>query len=225
MDASSWKRAGKSNTYTFNEGGVSGKITYWSGGTSRCLFSFNPCRLRLQGSLPNLPSLPVRLRLGGGFDETVRAEMVVKNTVAKLSYVGPLPAFVVDRVAMTRNLRQSGRDVFKLSGRLFLTRDFDPASDAVLMFVGAYTGFFILPGSMPAAKNGLINYSEPTANGKLTIRLNLKNNTLVVTATGIDLSRLTPEVNVSLAIGNPAGANWAYGLFLGVNKAGTAYKY
>ncbi len=48
---------------------------------------------------------------------------------------------------------------------------------------------------------------------------------LTVRARGKNASSLTPDIRVSLSIGNHDGAGWDYPIVLARNKAGTAYKY
>ena len=224
MDVSSWKRVGKTNTFVCKEGDVSAKITYYVKGTSRCLFSLTASRQAIQDKLPNIPSLPVKLKLGPDFGKTAIAEMSVTGSVATMTSRGPMPVFLVDKLSVTRNVREPAHDAFRFNGRLFLTRDFDPATDQFHMNVDGFH-FAIPAGTMPAAKGGVIGYSMPTANGTLNLRLDFRSHALAVNATGVDLSSITPESVIVLTITNHADATWYYGLLLGTNKSGTAFAY
>lgn len=223
MDASSWKSAGKGG-YTYAKGGVTGKMTYWANGTSRCLFQLKGTKQTMQSGVGNPAAVPVRLRAGECFDETITASMAVGKGTAKLISVGPLPFWYVQKLAFKRTLGKSGFDSVALSSKLTLDSDFDPAADAVTVGIGPYI-VSVPAGTMPAAKGGVATYAAMTANGKLSLRISNKAHTLTLVATGIDLSTLTQSTEVSLTIGNHAGADWNYGVLLSGDKTGPNYKY
>jgi len=224
VGASSWKRVGKSNVYAAKQGGVTCKMTYWVNGTSKCLLQFNGSRQTLRGLLPNPSNIPVRLQIGSDFDETVMAVMMVRNHVAKLSSVGPLPLFWVQKLAMTRNRRQANHDALSFSAMVFLAEAFNSTSDRITLNIGPYE--IPLPaGTLPVAKNGIMRYSRTAGKGRLTFVINVKTGALKVTATGIDLSSAASVTHVSLSIANHPGADWDYGFLTAVNKTGTIYRY
>jgi len=223
MDSASWKKVGKAGTYTCKANGVVAKLTYWSGLSTKCLFSFTASKQILKDSLPDLQNVPVRLRIGSGFDETVPVRLTLKGHTAKLASVGPQPVFWIDKVTLTRKLSASGRDSLLFKGRLFLQDAIDPETDAVTMTIGPYA-ISIPAGSFTESRNGL-KYTAATPHGKLKVQLNTATGVLSVTATGIDLSTATDMADVSLSITNHDGTDWDYGLVMGVNKTANVYKY
>jgi len=223
VDAASWKRNGKSNVYTAKQAGVTCKMTLWVGGTSKCLLQFSGSRQTLQGALTDPASVPVRLQIGPWFDETVTAAMTLKNHVARLKSRGPLPLFYPEKLTVTRNKRLSGRDALSLSGKLFLSEDFDVFNDSVTAVVGPYEMSF--PAS-ESAKKGAVSYVAAEAYGSaLTLELNGITHVLKITATNVDLSAMSQDVQIALSITNHPGAAWRYWVFASKNKARTLYKY
>jgi hypothetical protein len=59
----------------------------------------------------------------------------------------------------------------------------------------------------------------------MTFQMNNKTHALTVTATGIDLSAVSQDMEVTLRIGDSKSASWDYWVFLSKNRAGTLYKY
>jgi len=224
MDSSSWTRAGTANVYTCKEGGISAKMTYWVKGTTKCLFSFTATNQTLQGHVPNWPDVPVRLRLGSDFDETLTANLAVKGTAGKLSSLGPLPLFCTEKLTVKRNLRLAGHDALSLSGKVFLDSDFDPSEDDLTMHVGPYE-LLIPAGTTYVPTNGIVKYTAATPSGKMAFQLNNNTHALSVTATGVNMSSVTEDIEVSLSITNHPGAVWNCGLRMARNITGTAYTY
>jgi len=135
-----------------------------------------------------------------------------------------LPRFYTEHLVLTRKLSLAGHDGFAFKGKVFLDSDFDPAVDGVTMHVWPHQ--ILLPaGTMGPAKNGVVKYTALTASGKMTFQLNNKTHALTVTATGVDMSSVTQDIEVALSITNHSGADWNYELFMAKNNAGTVYKY
>jgi len=223
IDSTSSKKAGSSNVYTFNKDGVSGRVTYWVKGTTKCLFSFSAHGQTLGTGLVNSTDVAVRLQVGDGFDETVGVGITVNGHTAKATSFA-LPHLSIGAVSVVRNLKKSGRDSVTFSGKAFIGGDLDPALDGVTMNVGPYA--IELPaGTIGAARNGQITYRTATPHGRMIFRFNNRTHALTMTATGVDLSAMSTDTHVSLTVENHEGADWEYGLGMAKNKKGTTYKY
>ena len=112
MPAAQWKRAGTTNSFTGRNNGVTGQLTFWVGGSSKCLYKFTGSLQTIKGSLTGYPNLPVTLSVGAIFSETVTAVVATNpaETLYKLSTLrasGGGSLFLVDKVAMTRNLKET----------------------------------------------------------------------------------------------------------------------
>jgi len=223
MDASSWKRVGRTSTYAAKVSGVTGRLTYWSKGTSKCLFTFIGSRQDLQADLPNLMNVPVRLRIGDSFDETMTTRLTLRGRVAKLTSVDMQPIFWVDKVSFTERPFASSRDGLLFRGRVFLQGAFDPTSDGLAMTVGPYS--FSVPAGNFTSAGRTLHFAAPTPHGKLTVRLNTRTGALTVAARGIDLSEATVSTRVSLAVTNHDGTSWDYGVLMARNGMGTRFRY
>jgi len=224
IPASAWKEVGTFNVYTCAQDGILGKMTYSVNGTTKCLFQFSASKQTIQGNLPDFPDVPVRLQVGDGFDETLTIRMTVTNHLAGMSSIGSLPLFCVQKLTMARNLKQPNSDALSLSAKLLLSEPFNPALDGITMNIGPCS-IPVPAGTLQVVRSGVLRYSTPTAKGRLTVVFNVKAGALNVLANGIDLSTLTPDTHVSLAIDNHSGADWNFALFMAVNKAGTVYRY
>jgi len=225
VDSSSWKRSGKSGVYTAKQGGVTCKMTAWPNGSSKLLFQFSGSGQWLKGNFSYESMVPVRLKIGSAFDETVRANMATaKNAVAKFTLPAQLPAFCIEKLTFMRKGGAVGHDALTFGAKLFFANAFDPAHDRVTMKIGPYS-LTIPPGTMPAAKNGVVKYASTTATGRLTFQMNNNTGALALTATGIDLSSVSQETEVTLSVTNHGSAPWDYWVFLSKNKTGTLYKY
>ena len=222
VDAASWKRAGNSSVYTCRQGGVTCKMTYWVLGTSKCLLQFTGIRQTLRASLTNPNIVPVRLRIGTGFDQTVVANMQGENPV-KLSSLRP-PLFCTQSLMIRRKLNRVARDRFAYKGKLLLEQPFSPAADSLTMRIGPYA-ISIPAGTMAPPKKGIVKYTARTVHGRMTLRLNRKTGAFTVNAKGVDMSAVTLDTELSLSITNHPGADWTYKLLLARNKAGTLYGY
>ena len=223
IGAASWTRMGKTNVYTCKANGVVAKLTYWSGGSTKCLFTFTASGQTLKGNLPDPQNVTVRLRIGSGFDESLTTRLVLRNHTAKLVAVTPRPVFCIDKVTLTRNFYGPNRDRLAFKGRLFLAEAFNPATDSLTMTIGPYD--ISLPAGSAVATATGFRYAAATSYGRLTVQLNSATGILSVSATGANLSAATTAAHVALSVTNHPGADWDYGVVFGVNKAGNIYKY
>jgi hypothetical protein len=241
-----WHRVGGSDKYRASADNLSVRIDYWVGKSHRCNFTFIGSKQTISSYIADPAAFDVALQVASQVDMNTRVIMNVKTargtTTAKLSaYSSTIlaasdPAFVLESLHITRNLKKRGDDSIVITGRtsnvpydptrcafgicLFSTKLTDifrstiPGYELTLSSDGSemtYDGPLYTPSSTPFGHCSLVG----TADGHATI-----------TITGVDLKAMTnPAVFFLGVIGDSFAYVYEFKVKFHVNAAHTSYKY
>jgi hypothetical protein len=207
-------------------GNITASIYYWVGGTSKCKFTFTAKKQSFSNSnFPHMPELPVQLQIYNVFDQQVIAGMETKGYSAKMTAIGPKPAYQLNAVTI-KTSPKAHKDSVTFSGRMDMdTADFDPSVNGALVEVEGET-VEILPGELPVPHGRSLTFRKTySGTKKLTLTANLNTGKVTIMLTGLDLGPVTDTATVRFAITNYTNADWVSQVWMSSNKANTTFKY
>jgi len=225
IPAASWRRNGKSHSFTAKSGDVTASVTYWVNNSSKCTFKVNARHQSLMRDFPDPEGFVVTLAVGTQFEESTAFEIGVRGKTAHMTGVGPGDIFVIDKLQMKRNPRGGRHDSMVFEARMCTEGDLDAEATNVQADFGPFHMEFPL---QDMTVSGIYHkYKGTLATGeKVSVTVNDNTGKMVVVASGLDLSALTSDGDVPVSFSfSGTSVAWSLVVHATVNKAHSVYKY
>jgi hypothetical protein len=235
IPAAAWKRVGKSNTFVGGAFGVTGSMTFWKKGSSKCDFKFTGSKQSLAAYLPSSApaNVSVELEIGPLFDQTLTAVLNISKDGRhySLNTLGPDRFYVLRKVTVTRNLKKTHKDKALYVSNLYSATPYDPATDPLAITVGPVTLSIPAGTITPPAKGNTLKYQTAfLGGGKATLTINnTESARFTLMLTDVDLSSMDQNAEISLDLRKPAdfplGPVWIDDVTLTTNRSGSLMTY
>lgn len=222
-----WKRAGRSNRWTYKQGTYSVVTDYFIGGSSRSAWSVNATRQSLGTMWNNPASVPVSLTIGQ-LSDSVSVKMDGTGTTHKMGARLATPDFHV--TTLSYKLAAPGKanaDSLVFTGKISGPFAFNPAAHSLNLAFDSL-GIQVPANGWTTIRGNVLTFRDrPSAGPGTEIIFDHDKGTLSVR---VDKSYLqprrgNPSVRVSCSLGGISGAAWTYQLHLTSDKAKNSYRY
>jgi len=219
-----WTRKGASKQWKVKAPGFSGQIEYFVNGSSKCKYRFIASNQDLKNNWPSIPDLPVRLRIGTTFDESIIADVDPLPNGIKLSDLEPVPSLMLDAVSI-KSSPKLNKDGIVVTGRLNIDH-FDDAVNGFWMQFGVVTAE-ILPGELSITKSGkMLRFKKDLPGGeKLSFTVNTDTGKVTIALTKVEMPIVDNPMVMMFQVTNMPGAIWRARVWMSENRPKTQYKY
>lgn len=222
-----WKRAGRSNRWTYKHGTFSVVTDYFIGGSSRSTWSVNATRQNLGTLWGNPASVPVTLNIGQ-LSDTVNVKMDGTGTTYKMGSRLATPDFHV--TTLSYKLTAPGKpsaDSLVFTGKISGPFVFNPAVNSLNLAFDSLV-LQVPAGSWSTIRGNLLTYKyRPTTGAQTEIIYDHDKGAVSVRVNKAYLQarRGNPSVRISCSLSGISGAAWTYQLHLIADKAKNSYRY
>lgn len=221
-----WKRAGRSNRWTYTQGTYSIVSDYFIGGSSKSTWAVNATKQNLGTLWSNPASVPVGFTIGQ-LSDTVNVKMDGTGTTWRMGTKMASPEFYVSTLAYTLNAKDRDKDALVFTGKVSGPFAFNPAQHSLALGFDDFQISIPVNGWTTIVGSKFTYRLRPSVGANVEVLFDTDKNTLSVRVDRADLrARMgNPSARITCALGGISGAAWTYQLSLTGNPAMTTYRY